>query len=109
SIDANPDMMKAYRRARHLEPFWRFCFPTAVDFDPKTDRIILAGSQRNRLPIYLKGRDYVGFLADLYDLSLVVASEAKVEGGPIVSRCSGAHRFGLGRPLHRAQRSRQRV
>src|SRR5262249_6136745 len=44
SIDANPDMMKAYRRARNLEPFWRFCFPTAVDFDPKTDRIIVADS-----------------------------------------------------------------
>ena len=46
SIDANPDMMKAYRRARNLEPLWRFCFPTAVDFDPKTDRIIVADSQR---------------------------------------------------------------
>jgi hypothetical protein len=47
SIDANPDMMKAYRRARNLEPLSRFCFPTAVDFDPKTDRIIVADSQRN--------------------------------------------------------------
>src|ERR1043166_5386121 len=37
SIDANPDMMKAYRRARNQEPLWRFCFPTAVDYDPKTD------------------------------------------------------------------------
>src|SRR5262249_56811835 len=59
SIDANPDMMKAYRRARNLEPLWRLCFPTAVDFDPKTDRIIVADSQRNRLQIYRKGRDYI--------------------------------------------------
>jgi len=47
-------MMKAYRRARNLEPLWRFCFP---DFDPKTDRIIVADSQRNRLQIYRKVRD----------------------------------------------------
>jgi hypothetical protein len=64
SIDANPDMMKAYRRARNLEPLWRF-FPTAVDFDPKTDRIIVADSQRNRLQIYRKVRDYVDFQANL--------------------------------------------
>jgi sugar lactone lactonase YvrE len=65
SIDANPDMMKAYRRARNQEPLWRFCFPTAVDFDPKTDRIIVADSQRNRLQIYQKVRDYVEFQANL--------------------------------------------
>jgi DNA-binding beta-propeller fold protein YncE len=65
SIDANPDMMKAYRRARNQEPLWRFCFPTAVDFDPKTDRIIVADSQRNRLQIYKKLRDYVEFQANL--------------------------------------------
>ena len=34
SVDANPDMMKARRRVKSLEPSWRFCFPTAVDFDP---------------------------------------------------------------------------
>ena len=65
SIDANPDMMKAYRRARNQEPLWRFCFPTAVDFDPKTDRIIVADSQRNRLQIYKKVRNYVEFQANL--------------------------------------------
>jgi tripartite motif-containing protein 71 len=32
SVDANPDMMKAYRRVNNLQPLWRFCFPTAVDF-----------------------------------------------------------------------------
>jgi len=57
--------MKVYRRARNLEPLWRFCFPTAVDFDPKTDRIIVADSQRNRLQIYREVRDYVDFQANL--------------------------------------------
>jgi NHL repeat len=63
SIDA--DTMKAYRRARNQERLWRFCFPTAVDFDPKTDRIIVADSQRNRLQIYQKVRDYIEFQAIL--------------------------------------------
>jgi DNA-binding beta-propeller fold protein YncE len=65
SIDANPDMRKALRRVRNLEPQWRFCFPTAVDFNPKTDEIIVADSQRNRLQIYRKVRDYVDFQANL--------------------------------------------
>jgi DNA-binding beta-propeller fold protein YncE len=65
SIDANPDMMKAYRRARNLEPLWRFCFPTAVDFNPKTDQLIVADSQRHRLQIYRKVRDYMDFQANL--------------------------------------------
>jgi DNA-binding beta-propeller fold protein YncE len=65
SIDANPDMMKARRRVRNLEPQYLFCFPTAVDFNPKTDEIIVADSQRNRLQIYRKVRDYVDFQANL--------------------------------------------
>ena len=65
SIDANPDMMKARRRVKSLEPQWRFCFPTAVDFDPKSDQIIVADSQRNRLQIYNKVRNYTDFQANL--------------------------------------------
>jgi hypothetical protein len=58
-------MMNALRRVRNLEPQWRFCFPTAVDFNPKTDEIIAADSQRNRLQVYRKVHDYVDFQADL--------------------------------------------
>ena len=65
SIDANPDMMKAYRRVTNLEQLWRFCFPTAVVFHAKTDQIIVADSQRNRLQVYNKVRDYVEFQANL--------------------------------------------
>jgi len=36
-----------------------------VDFDPKTDQIIVADSQRNRLQIYRKVRDYLDFQANL--------------------------------------------
>jgi hypothetical protein len=53
------------RRSASSEPLWRFCFPTAVDFDQKSDRIIVADSQRNRLQIYCKMRDYVDFQANL--------------------------------------------
>jgi tripartite motif-containing protein 71 len=65
SVDANPDMMKARRRVKSLEPQWRFCFPTAVDFDPKSDNLIVADSQRNRLQVYNKVRNYTDFQANL--------------------------------------------
>jgi sugar lactone lactonase YvrE len=65
SIDANPDMMKARRRVKSLEPQWRLCFPTAVEFDPNSDSVIVADSQRNRLQIYKKVRNYSDFQANL--------------------------------------------
>ena len=65
SVDANPDMMKARRRVKSLEPQWRFCFPTAVDFDPQSDNLIIADSQRNRLQVYKKVRNYTDFQANL--------------------------------------------
>jgi hypothetical protein len=64
-VDANPDMAKARRRVKSLEPQWRLCFPTAVEFDPATDSVIVADSQRNRLQIYKKVRDYSDFQANL--------------------------------------------
>ena len=65
SIDANPDMMKARRRVKSLEPQWRFCFPTAVEFDPQTDSVLVAESQRNRVQVYKKVRNYSDFQANL--------------------------------------------
>jgi DNA-binding beta-propeller fold protein YncE len=65
TVDANPDMAKARRRVRSLEPQWRFCFPTAVEFNPETDDIIIAEHQRNRLQIYKKVRNYSDFQANL--------------------------------------------
>jgi len=50
---------------KSLEPQWRFCFPTAVEFDPASDSVIVADSQRNRLQIYKKVRDYSDFQANL--------------------------------------------
>ncbi len=65
TVDANPDMMKARRRVKSLEPQWRFCFPTAVEFNPATDQVIVADGQRNRLQIYKKVRNYSDFQANL--------------------------------------------
>jgi hypothetical protein len=58
-------MAKARRRVRSLEPQWRFTFPTAVEFNPETDEIIVAEHQRNRLQIYKKVRNYSDFQANL--------------------------------------------
>ena len=60
-----PDMAKARRRVKSLDPQWRFCFSTAVEFDPATDSVIVADSQRNRLQIYNKVRNYSDFQANL--------------------------------------------
>jgi hypothetical protein len=65
TVDANPDMAKARCRVKSLEPQYRFCFPTAVEFDPGTDSVIVSDSQRNRLQIYKKVRDYSNFQANL--------------------------------------------
>jgi len=65
SVDANPDMMKARRRVKSLEPSWRFCFRTAVDFDAADDRLLVADGQRNRVQVYNKVRDYTDFHANL--------------------------------------------
>jgi hypothetical protein len=58
-------MEKARRRVKSLEPQWRFCFPTAVGFDPATDSVIVDDSQRNRLQIYKKVRDDSDFQGSL--------------------------------------------
>ena len=55
-INANPDIIKARRRA-NLEPEWRFRRPVAVNVAPD-NRIIILESYRHRLQIYNKVRDY---------------------------------------------------
>lgn len=59
SVDANPDMAKMRRRVKSLELEWCFCYPSAVAFDTEQSRLIVADSQRGRLQIYAKDRDYV--------------------------------------------------
>ena len=58
-VDANPDVIKARRRAYSLEPEWRFAFPTGVTFDAVNSRLIVADTQRSRVQIYSKVKDYM--------------------------------------------------
>ena len=58
-VDANPDVIKARRRAYSLEPEWRFAFPTGVTFDAVNSRLIVADTQRSRVQIYNKVKDYM--------------------------------------------------
>ncbi len=55
-IAANPDMVKARRRA-NMEPEWRFRRPVAVNVDEQ-DRIFVLESARHRLQVYNKEKDY---------------------------------------------------
>jgi DNA-binding beta-propeller fold protein YncE len=58
TLEASPDSLKRRREVRSLEPEWRFSFPTAVVFDAKYGRLIVSDTQRNRLQIYNKLRNY---------------------------------------------------
>ena len=58
-VDANADVIKARRRVYTLEPAWRFALPTAVTFDPDKGRLLVADTQRSRLQIYNKLKDYL--------------------------------------------------
>ena len=58
-VDANLDVIKARRRAYTLEPEWRFAMPTGVTFDVEKSRLIVADSQRSRVQIYSKVKNYM--------------------------------------------------
>jgi len=58
TLAASPDAMKRRREVRSLEREWRFSFPTAVVFDNHYDRLIVSDTQRNRLQIYNKLKNY---------------------------------------------------
>ena len=58
SLAASPDAMKRRREVRSLEREWRFSYPTAVVFDAQHGRVIVSDTQRNRLQIYNKVKNY---------------------------------------------------
>ena len=55
-IDANPDIVKARRRA-NMEPEWRFRRPVAVNVD-ENNSIFVLETARHRLQVYDKLQDY---------------------------------------------------
>ena len=64
-VDANPDFFKARRRVPSLAPEWRFCMPTGIAYEPATRRIMVADTQRGRLQIYVKEKNYADPQANL--------------------------------------------
>ena len=59
TVDANPDVVKARRRVHSYEPEWRFAMPTGVAFDAARGRLLVADTQRGRVQIYSKVKDYL--------------------------------------------------
>jgi len=58
SLETNPGAMKRRREVPNLEREWRLAFPTGVVFDAKHSRLIVSDTQRNRLQIYNKVKNY---------------------------------------------------
>ena len=58
SLETNPGAIQRRREVRNFEQEWRFAFPTAVVFDAHYSRLIVADTQRNRLQIYNKLKNY---------------------------------------------------
>jgi DNA-binding beta-propeller fold protein YncE len=57
-VEVNPESVKRRREVRSLEPEWRLALPRAVAFDQRRSRLIIADTQRNRLQIYNKLKEY---------------------------------------------------
>ena len=57
-VETNPDVKKRRREVRSLEAEWRFALPTGVAFDGVKQRMLVVDTQRNRLQIYNKLKDY---------------------------------------------------
>ena len=59
SVDANVDWQKARRRVYTMEPEWWLAMPVGLAFDAEKGRLVVADSQRHRLQIYNKLKDYL--------------------------------------------------
>ena len=59
TVDANADYGKRRREVRSLENEWKFAVPTGVLFDSEKGRLIIVDSQRSRLQIYNKEKQYL--------------------------------------------------
>lgn len=56
--DASPEVQKRRREVKSLEPEWRFAMPRSVAFDSHKGRLIVADTQRSRLQLYNKLKNY---------------------------------------------------
>ena len=58
TVDANPDVAKAFRRVNDMTPLRLFQRPTGIAVD-EHNRIIITETTRSRLQIYVKEEDYM--------------------------------------------------
>ena len=71
-MNANLDNQRARRRA-NLSMEWSLQMPRGVTFDPAKDRIIIADTQRGRLQIYDKPKNYMEPQLDVWKCGAVCA------------------------------------
>lgn len=57
-VESNPDVIKARRRVNSLDPETKFALPTSVRFDVNRNRLFVVDSQRWRIQIFNKLKDY---------------------------------------------------
>lgn len=57
-VESNPDVVKAYRRVKDITPLGRFDRPVGIAIDEK-DRIVVTDSNRGRLQVYAKDKNYM--------------------------------------------------
>ena len=58
AVEANPDVIKAYRRVQDITPLGRFNRPRGIAIDER-DRIVVTDTTPGRLQVYTKERDYM--------------------------------------------------
>ena len=58
TVQANPDAVRRRREVRDPQVEWRLSLPTDLVFDAINQRLIVADTQRQRLQIYNKPKDY---------------------------------------------------
>ena len=58
-VNASPQVLLRRREVKNIEVEWRLAMPTAVHFDARRNRLLIADTQRNRLQVYSKLTNYV--------------------------------------------------
>ena len=57
-VDVSSETIKRRREVRSMEPEWRLALPRSVAFDSRRNRLFIVDTQRNRLQVYAKLREY---------------------------------------------------
>jgi hypothetical protein len=58
-VQTNPDAVKRRREVKDFQAEWRLRMPQDVAFDAENNRLLILDTQRSRLQIYNKPKDYL--------------------------------------------------